>query len=42
MSDKKWVFLFHEIDQAIEAVGGDWEGVRGLLGGKGANLADMT
>lgn len=42
MSDKKWVFLFHEIDQAIDAVGGDWEGVRGLLGGKGANLADMT
>ncbi|MBE0686722.1 MAG: pyruvate, phosphate dikinase [Anaerolineaceae bacterium] len=42
MSDKKWVFLFHEINQAIDAVGGDWEGVRGLLGGKGANLADMT
>jgi pyruvate,orthophosphate dikinase len=42
MSEKKWVFLFHEIDQAIDAVGGDWEGVRGLLGGKGANLADMT
>ena len=21
---------------------GDWEGVRSLLGGKGANLADMT
>ena len=42
MTDKKWVYLFHEIDQAIDAVGGDWEGVRGLLGGKGANLADMT
>ena len=42
MSDKKWVFMFHEIDKAIDAVGGDWEGVRGLLGGKGANLADMT
>ena len=42
MSEKKWVYLFHEIDQAIAAVDGDWEGVRGLLGGKGANLADMT
>lgn len=42
MSEKKWVYLFHDIDQAIDAVGGDWEGVRGLLGGKGANLADMT
>jgi pyruvate,orthophosphate dikinase len=42
MTEKKWVYLFHEIDQAIDYVGGDWEGVRGLLGGKGANLADMT
>jgi pyruvate,orthophosphate dikinase len=42
MTDKKWVYLFHEINQAVDAVGGDWEGVRGLLGGKGANLADMT
>lgn len=42
MSEKKWVYLFHEIDKAKEAVGGDWEFVRGLLGGKGANLADMT
>lgn len=42
MSEKKWVYSFHEIDQAIDAVGGDWEGVRALLGGKGANLADMT
>jgi len=25
-----------------EQAAGDWEGVRGLLGGKGANLADMT
>ncbi len=42
MSEKKWVYLFHEIDQAIVYMGGDWEKVRGLLGGKGANLADMT
>ncbi len=39
---KKWVYLFEEIDQAQEYVGGDWGKVRGLLGGKGANLADMA
>ena len=38
---KKWVYLFNEVDQA-EAYAGSWDGVRGLLGGKGANLADMT
>lgn len=42
MSEKKWVYLFHEVDQAEKAMGGDWEKVRGLLGGKGANLAEMT
>ena len=41
MAEKKWVYLFHEVDQA-EAYAGDWDGVRGLLGGKGANLAEMT
>jgi pyruvate, orthophosphate dikinase len=41
MSDKKWVYLFYEVEEA-EAYKGDWEGVRGLLGGKGAGLADMT
>jgi pyruvate,orthophosphate dikinase len=39
---KKWVYLFDELDQAIAYVGGDWEDVRALLGGKGANLAEMT
>ncbi len=38
---KKWVYLFNEVDQA-EAYAGSWEGVRALLGGKGANLAEMT
>ncbi len=38
---KKWVYLFQEVDEA-EAYTGNWEGVRALLGGKGANLADMT
>jgi pyruvate,orthophosphate dikinase len=39
---KKYVYLFTEVEEAEQYVGGDWEGVRGLLGGKGANLAEMT
>jgi pyruvate,orthophosphate dikinase len=39
---KKWVYLFGEVDQAEDHVGGDWEDVRGLLGGKGANLGEMV
>jgi len=42
MAEKKWVYLFHEIEKAEKYVGGDWEKVRGLLGGKGANLAEMA
>ncbi len=42
MVEKKWVYLFNELEQAEAQVGGDWEKVRGLLGGKGANLAEMT
>jgi pyruvate,orthophosphate dikinase len=38
---KKWVYLFEEVAEA-EKYTGDWEGVRALLGGKGAGLADMT
>ncbi|MGD2043690.1 MAG: pyruvate, phosphate dikinase [Acidimicrobiia bacterium] len=38
----KWVYAFDEVGEAQEAVGGDWEEVRALLGGKGANLGDMT
>ena len=38
---KKWVYLFGEVDEA-EAYAGNWDKVRALLGGKGANLADMT
>ena len=40
--DAKWVYAFDEVGAAEEQVGGDWDRVRGLLGGKGANLADMT
>ncbi len=38
---KKWVYLFGEVD-ALEKELGSWDAVRGMLGGKGANLADMT
>ena len=38
---KKWVYLFNEVRLAEEYVGGEWDAVRGLLGGKGANLAEM-
>ena len=41
MSEKKWVYLFNEIEEA-EKYMGSWDGVRGLMGGKGANLAEMT
>ncbi len=34
--------MFSEINEAEQYVGGDWENVRGLLGGKGANLAEMA
>jgi pyruvate,orthophosphate dikinase len=38
----KYVYLFTEVEEAEAHVGGEWEDVRGLLGGKGAGLADMT
>jgi len=37
----KWVYLFSEVEEA-EKKAGSWDGVRALLGGKGANLAEMT
>jgi pyruvate,orthophosphate dikinase len=39
---KKWVYLFEEVDEAEKYVNGSWDAVRSLLGGKGANLAEMT
>ena len=42
MAERQWVFSFDEVTKAEDYVGGDWEAVRGLLGGKGANLAEMT
>ena len=41
-TNKKWVYLFGEVKEAEATVGGQWEGVRALLGGKGAGLMDMT
>lgn len=38
---RKWVYQFTELE-AVEARAGEWEEVRALLGGKGANLAEMT
>lgn len=38
----RWVYTFAEVDRAEKAVGGSWDDVRSLLGGKGANLGDMT
>jgi pyruvate,orthophosphate dikinase len=37
----KWIYLFDEVEQ-VETRAGSWDGVRGLLGGKGSGLADMT
>ncbi len=39
---KQWVYRFDEIVQLEQDLDGNWEDVRGLLGGKGANLAEMT
>ncbi len=40
-SSVKHVYLFEEVRLA-ERAAGSWDGVRALLGGKGANLAEMT
>ena len=37
----KWVYLFDEVGDA-EKYAGSWEATRALLGGKGANLGEMT
>jgi len=49
-NDTKWSYLFSELDEAqrrLTPAGSSspaavWDAVRGLLGGKGANLADMV
>jgi pyruvate, orthophosphate dikinase len=42
MAEKKWIYAFGEVELAEQYVGGSWDGVRALLGGKGSGLADMT
>lgn len=39
---QKYVYLFEEVEAALARFDGDWEALRGLLGGKGANLLDAT
>ena len=39
---RKYVYLFEELDEVEAYVGGDWDKVKGLLGGKGSNLAEMV
>ncbi len=39
---QKYVYLFGEIKEVLSHLDGDWEALRGLLGGKGANLFDAT
>jgi pyruvate,orthophosphate dikinase len=38
----KWVFLFNEVKEVEKVAGGSWDNVKGLVGGKGAGLLDMT
>lgn len=38
----KYVYLFNDVDQVLDCYDGDWQALRGLLGGKGANLFDAT
>ena len=39
---RKYVYLFSESEEAVAKSDIDWDAVRGLLGGKGANLLDAT
>ncbi|MFC1796712.1 PEP/pyruvate-binding domain-containing protein, partial [Pseudomonadota bacterium] len=39
---RKYVYLFNEFDESMSKFDDDWDAVRGLLGGKGANLLDAT
>jgi pyruvate,orthophosphate dikinase len=39
---KQWVYRFDEVERVQALVGGSWDKVRALLGGKGSGLGDMT
>jgi len=38
----KWVYLFNEVKEVEKLAGGSWDGVKSIVGGKGAGLMDMT
>ncbi len=38
----KWVYLFNEVREVEKVAGGSWDGVKAIVGGKGAGLLDMT
>ncbi len=42
MAATTWVHPFDHLEEVETEVDGHWDSVRGLLGGKGANLAEMT
>ncbi len=42
MPSTTWVHGFDRLDEVEAGLDGGWDSVRGLLGGKGANLAEMT
>jgi len=41
-NNKKYVYLFSEYDAIVSQFDDNWDAVRGILGGKGANLLDAT
>jgi len=41
-NNKKYVFLFSEYDAIVTQFDNNWDAVRSILGGKGANLLDAT
>ena len=38
----KWVYLYNEVKEVEKIAKGSWDGVKSIVGGKGAGLMDMT
>ncbi|HNH26860.1 MAG TPA: PEP/pyruvate-binding domain-containing protein, partial [Anaerolineales bacterium] len=38
----KWVYLYNEVKEVEKLAKGSWDGVKAIVGGKGAGLMDMT
>ncbi|MCK6566313.1 MAG: pyruvate, phosphate dikinase [Chloroflexi bacterium] len=38
----KWVYLYNQVSEVEKLAGGSWDGVKAIVGGKGAGLLDMT